>query len=89
MVSADVGLQGINAVWTGRYMRFGGTYCLHLQGFSNVYEPIRIYKPVLRKKVVCLYETLTSTYKSTRRYNPEDQHRYISILFDVSCVVYT
>jgi hypothetical protein len=28
-------------------------------------------------ETVCFSETLVSTYKSTRRYNPEDQHRHL------------
>jgi hypothetical protein len=31
----------------------------------------------LKMEVVCSSETLVSTYKSTRRYNPEDQSRYL------------
>jgi hypothetical protein len=27
-----LGLLGCDALWIGRYFRFGGTYCLHLQG---------------------------------------------------------
>jgi hypothetical protein len=28
-------------------------------------------------EAVCLFETLPSTYQSTQRYNPEDQHRHL------------
>jgi hypothetical protein len=30
---------------------------------------------------VCSSKTLVPTYKSTRRYNPEDQHRRVKSLF--------
>jgi hypothetical protein len=30
----------------------------------------------LKMEAVCSAETSVSTYKSTRRYNPEDQHRH-------------
>jgi hypothetical protein len=30
----------------------------------------------LKMGTVCFSETLVSTYKSTRRYSPEDQHRH-------------
>jgi hypothetical protein len=33
---------------------------------------------VLKMEAVCSSETLVSTYKSTRRYNPEDQHGSVS-----------
>jgi hypothetical protein len=46
----------------GRYQRFGGTYCLHLRGYIET---------------VCYYKTLVSNYKSTRHYNPKDQHRHL------------
>jgi hypothetical protein len=41
------------------YQRFGETYYLHLQG----------------RETECFSKTSVSTYKSIRRYNPEDQHR--------------
>jgi hypothetical protein len=31
----------------------------------------------LKIEAVCLSETLASTYKSTRRHSPEDQHRHL------------
>jgi hypothetical protein len=31
----------------------------------------------LKMEAVCSSETLLSTYKSTRRYNPKDQHRHL------------
>jgi hypothetical protein len=31
----------------------------------------------LKMEAVCLSETFISTYNSTRRYNPEDQHRFL------------
>jgi hypothetical protein len=31
---------------------------------------------IFRTEAVCSSETLVSTYKSTRRWNPEDQHRH-------------
>jgi hypothetical protein len=31
----------------------------------------------LKMEAVCAFETLVSTYKSTRRFNPEDQHRHL------------
>jgi hypothetical protein len=31
----------------------------------------------LKMEAVCSSETLVSTYKSTRRYYPEDQHRHL------------
>jgi hypothetical protein len=31
----------------------------------------------LKMEAVCFSETLVSTYKSTRRYNPEEQHRHL------------
>jgi hypothetical protein len=42
----------------GKYQRFGGTKCLHLQG--------------LKMKAVCASETSASTCKSTWRYNADD-----------------
>jgi hypothetical protein len=33
--------------------------------------------PALKMETVCFSETLVSTYKSTRRYNPEEQHRHL------------
>jgi hypothetical protein len=54
----------------GGYQRFGGTYCLHLQDTST-----------LKTKASCSFETLVSVYRSTRRYNPEDQHRQWRTLF--------
>jgi hypothetical protein len=48
----------------GEYESFGGTYCLHLQGWHLDPE----------MEAVCSSETLVPTFKSTRLYNPED-HR--------------
>jgi hypothetical protein len=53
--NVDIVLLGCNA---GRTRRFGGTYCLHFQGWSvTLCELVDI----------CSSETLVSTYKSTRR----------------------
>jgi hypothetical protein len=49
-----------------RYQRVRGTYCLCLQGLSELVGKLRQY--ICRK-------TSISTCKSTRRYNSEDQHR--------------
>jgi hypothetical protein len=46
----------------GRYQRFGGTY---------------VYFLGLKMKAVCSSEILVFTYKSTQRYNPENQHQYV------------
>jgi hypothetical protein len=46
------------------YQRFGGTYRLHLQHLSTKYG----HSTFLRN--------LGISTKSTRRYNPEDHHRY-------------
>jgi hypothetical protein len=40
------------------------------------------------KEVVCSSETLISTYKSTRRYNPEDQHRHLHRREDISKILF-
>jgi hypothetical protein len=48
-------------VWLEVYRRFRSACCFHHQGW----------------RVVCSFETLVSTYKSTRLYNPEDKHRYL------------
>jgi hypothetical protein len=45
----------------GTYQRFGGKYSL---------------KSALNMEAVYSYETLVSTYKSRRRYNPEKQERH-------------
>jgi hypothetical protein len=34
----------------------------------------------LKMETACFSETLVSTYKSTQRYNPEEQHRHITII---------
>jgi hypothetical protein len=52
----------------GRYQRFGGTYCLHLQVFSP--------------KAVCSSQTLVSTYKSTQHFNLKTKiNRHISYVY--------
>jgi hypothetical protein len=57
----DVGLLGCNAMWT----------CTHIRKFRrNILPP----SSGLKLETVCFFETLVSTYKSTLRYNPEDQH---------------
>jgi hypothetical protein len=48
--------------FAGRYKRLEGTYYLHFQGLSD-----------LKMEAVFFSETL-STYKSTRRYSPEEQY---------------
>jgi hypothetical protein len=35
-------------------------------------------------EAACSSETLVSTYKTTRRYNPEDQHQYLEAFYMVS-----
>jgi hypothetical protein len=47
----------------GRYQRFGGAHCLHLQETS-----------ALNMEAVCSPETLISTYKPTQRYYPKEKH---------------
>jgi hypothetical protein len=61
----DVVLQGCNAVWL----------CRSIQTFrSNI---LLSYSYSLKMQAVCTSETLVSTNTSTRRYNPEDQHRHL------------
>jgi hypothetical protein len=48
----------------GRYQRFGGIYCLQLQGFSH-YSPEDEDSMFVRNANI------------TRRYNPEDRHRHL------------
>jgi hypothetical protein len=58
-----VGLLGSNTVWT--ILR------REIQTFRrNILSP----SSALKLEVVCSTETLVSTYKSTRRYYPEEQH---------------
>jgi hypothetical protein len=38
----------------------------------------RAYKNTIQMKAVCSSEMLVSTYKSTRRLNPEYQHRHLN-----------
>jgi hypothetical protein len=45
-----------------------------LRTFVNVNEASAIFS--LKMVAVCLSETLVSTYKSTRRYSPEEQHQH-------------
>jgi hypothetical protein len=59
----------------GRYQRFRGTYCLLLQGFLSPSSAPKM-------EALCFSETLVSTFKSTRRYYLEDQHRQ----FLIDCV---
>jgi hypothetical protein len=59
-----IGLLGWNAVWT----------CTSISTFrGNIVSP----STGLNMETVCLSETLVSTYKSTRLYYPEDQHRHL------------
>jgi hypothetical protein len=58
-----VGLLGCDAVWTCRYIP---TFWRNILPLSSA----------LIMKTVCFTETSVSTYKSTRRHNPEDQHRH-------------
>jgi hypothetical protein len=41
----------------------------------------RLHLPALKMEAVCSSETLVSTCKSTRHYNPEDERRRFSKLF--------
>jgi hypothetical protein len=38
-------------------------------------------------ETVCFSETLVSTYESTRRNNPEEQHRQVLICFSFSLLM--
>jgi hypothetical protein len=58
--SVDVGLLGFNAMWTSRWIQ---TF------WTNILHPYS----ALKMKTVCSSETLVSIYKSTWRYNPEEQ----------------
>jgi hypothetical protein len=49
-----------------RYQRFGGTYCLRVWASGT-----------LKPKVVFSAETFISVCKSTRRCNPQDEHRHL------------
>jgi hypothetical protein len=49
--------------FVGRYQRFAGIYCFHLQA-------------ALKIVAACSSEKLVSTYKFTWRYNPGDQHQH-------------
>jgi hypothetical protein len=62
VIIVDIGLLGCNTVWTC-VPTFQRNICRHLQ--AEVME------------AVCSSETLASTYKLTRRYNPEDQRRHL------------
>jgi hypothetical protein len=53
--------------------RFGGICCLRLAA--------------LKMEAVCTSETLISSYKSTRRYNPEDQHREKAIIIIIIIII--
>jgi hypothetical protein len=39
-------------------------------------------------EAVCSSETLVSTYKSTRRYNPEDNHRHKGVIAAVCALIF-
>jgi hypothetical protein len=51
---------------------------------------VKFVRLILKMEAVCSYEMLLSAYKSTRRYNPEDQHRHKKVLFVafVKCEAY-
>jgi hypothetical protein len=59
----DVGLLGCSAVWTCTNVSEEYTASIFL---------------ALKIEAVCPSKTLVSTYKSTRRYNPENKHTQFS-----------
>jgi hypothetical protein len=68
----------------GRYQRFGGTYCLHLQGWSSFllkcwYLPASLHG-VTAQKTNIKTDTWYTFYQTTRCYNPEDSN-----LHDILC----
>lgn len=56
------------------YQRFRGACFLRPQS-------INIFILALKAKKVCFSETLTSTYDSTRRQNPQEQQFYVKSVF--------
>jgi hypothetical protein len=79
----------------GRYQRFGETYWLHLQPrrWRHYVSPKRSR---LKMETVRFFETFSpedgdsmflrnvSTYESTRRHDPQAQHRHSEVLFKTS-----
>jgi hypothetical protein len=65
----------------GRYQRFGATNCL-----ASMFRA-----EDLKTEAVFFSETLVSTYKSTRRYNPKDQYQHIhcreNLKSHISCFI--
>jgi hypothetical protein len=63
----DVVVLGCNAVWA----------CRKIKTFLR---NILLSSLTLKMEALCSSETLVSTYKSTRSYNPEQQHRQVITL---------
>jgi hypothetical protein len=57
----------------GGYQRFGGIYHLHLQSTSGSRSPSS------EDGVIGSFETLLTTYKATRRHNPQDHNRKVYV----------
>jgi hypothetical protein len=65
----------------GRCQRFGGTYCLHLQGWSCNAPLPSFANSTLKMEIVSFSEMLAPTDECARRKNPEEQYRCLSSFF--------